>query len=483
MKKSSLLAALLLLLAAPEASAAGLAAAISEPDAVLIKLTEEHLNLFLSSAARANGWPRVAGYRKEVSRGVHDFRYEAALSGPVLTLGPGGAAQVSFDIRQADLRIGRLERRLLRLPLRCDNLGLRLEPARQVEVDLDLRFRIEDGDLRLSPEQVSVTSSKKDFRLIKPSRCRHALLPKWLLWQLGKPRLRRRMERIDQILQARVDEMADELNGRHGLLRERFEFDGEETYLAPRWLETGQGSLLLGLDFTGKGEPAPAPGWVTHAVPGAPRSFVALSESFLNTFLKLALSGAPTEPRRPGAYLARLLRSDAVYTLIPGLRTLASTENVRFSLRMGTPPRLELRAVESETEAALIRILLGPAEIDILDGAAEEMKKLGTLVVDSGRIGVVPFPNRVGGASFRLVENEWSVSARGIEQNSELIAATLQELMFGEMFETRYDPLVREGVSIGSAAFQPAYFAVEGGYLVIGLAPPATGGSTSQAKR
>ena len=75
------------------------------------------------------------------------------------------------------------------------------------------------------------------------------------------------------------------------------------------------------------------------------------------------------------------------------------------------------------------------------------------------------------------------VSAQGIEQNSELIAATLQELVFGELFETRYDPLLREGVVLGSATFQPAYFEVDNGYLLIGLAPRETTVSASQAKR
>ena len=79
----------------------------------------------------------------------------------------------------------------------------------------------------------------------------------------------------------------------------------------------------------------------------------------------------------------------------------------------------------------------------------------------------------IGGVSFELLENEWKVSSVGIESNDTLVAATIQELIFGEVFETTYDPPLRNQLKVGRAVFVPREFARVGHHLVIGLDLPA----------
>ena len=54
-----------------------------------------------------------------------------------------------------------------------------------------------------------------------------------------------------------------------------------------------------------------------------------------------------------------------------------------------------------------------------------------------------------------------------------LVAATIQELIFGEVFETTYDPPLRNQLKVGRAVFVPREFARVGHHLVIGLDLPA----------
>ena len=93
---------------------------------------------------------------------------------------------------------------------------------------------------------------------------------------------------------------------------------------------------------------------------------------------------------------------------------------------------------------------------------------LGSLEIASGRLVVAPERNVLGGISFRVVENEWSARSTGIEFDDELFAATLEELIFGAVFETSYQPLFRK-LTLADTAFAPRSFEIAGDYLVIGV--------------
>ena len=94
---------------------------------------------------------------------------------------------------------------------------------------------------------------------------------------------------------------------------------------------------------------------------------------------------------------------------------------------------------------------------------------LGALEIESARLAVAPYLNLLGGISFDIVENAWLLSSRGIEFDEETLAATFQELFFGEMFETRYQPVAQRSFDLGETKFHPRYFSLLGHYLVIGL--------------
>jgi len=463
-------------------------AAFHEPNAVVVNLTETDLNHVLHELFISAGGPHIAGETERVSKGVFDLSYEAELSVPELTLDDDGVVSLNLTIEQADVRIGRLERRIGKRTARCENAGIAVDPERPLELSFDLRFSIDDGGLRVIPESVRLDDPRTDFRLVKPTRCENALLPRWLLWWIGKPRLRRRVEQLDNLLLARVRSSADGLNGSSGLLAKSWKgHDGETFHLYPRTVDIADGSLMLTL-AGGSGEAdsaaAGSPAWVDARRSG---SFLALSGSFLDRLAALTFPQGEIEPRKPSGPLRKLFRSRSLYTLVPGLRGL-DTEELFFTLRL-KPPRFTLRSVGPE-EAGIDPTLLGePAGGDDsraalgIELAGVELKiwqlregqhaELGTLTIDSGRITVVPFFNLLGGISFELIENEWELSSSGVAFNEHVLAATLQEMVFGEIFETRFEPLARGALKIGDVEMSGGGFRVVDDYLIIevGAAP------------
>jgi hypothetical protein len=133
---------------------------------------------------------------------------------------------------------------------------------------------------------------------------------------------------------------------------------------------------------------------------------------------------------------------------------------------------LDGKDAAAKGSAALIRVFLTGMEVRIRKDEGARTTVLGSVHVDSARMAVVPFANVLGGISFRLVENQWSVSSVGLEVDKDLVAATLQELTFGKIFETTYSPLLLRALHLGGTEFLPQSFQVNGSYLVIGLAEP-----------
>jgi hypothetical protein len=84
------------------------------------------------------------------------------------------------------------------------------------------------------------------------------------------------------------------------------------------------------------------------------------------------------------------------------------------------------------------------------------------------------------------VENQWQVSSSGIEFDEDLVAATLQEITFGKIFATSYEPLLKRTLRLGETEFVPQSFGVTDGYLVIALGEPRPrelGGAAAAAIR
>ena len=205
-----------LLLCATITSAAG-APAFHEPNAVLVNITEDDLNLILRDAFRTRYGSGVEGTKDDPSRGVESLHYQVSFSEPLLSLGEDGRARLTVNIVQGELTIDRFERRLLRRNMACENARVTVEQDNPVDLTLSVRFAVADHDLRIVPEGVALTNTK-GFRLHKPERCVKNPLPEFLMWWIGKPQLRRKIERLDDLLLARAREGADELNEDEGLM-------------------------------------------------------------------------------------------------------------------------------------------------------------------------------------------------------------------------------------------------------------------------
>ena len=443
------------------------ASAFVEPAAVLLHLSERSLNQILVDTFHANGGPRMVGARARVSSRVSDLRYQANLSDPVLRLEDDGTARLSMQVLDASLRIGRLGRRPDGSGARCEEAGLDVDPGHPLQVDLALDFTLQDRALRLIPRSVEIADLEDRLLLVSPTRCTNSLLPTWFLWWVGKPFIRRSMGNLDTLLLERARKSAARLESKEDLVSRDW---GTELRLFPGALDTRGGSLLVGLTASSAEIPAPAaaPGGLPAKADLPAESFLGISESLVNEASRRIFSGRKAFHARSSLNAQRLLSSDAVYALIPGLRTVGAREQLEIEVTFGEAPRLEFgQASDGE---ALIRVLVSGVDLHILrheEGKAAT--RLGTLHIASGRMGAVPFANVLGGISFRLVENRWTTSSSGLEFDDEMVAATLQEIAFGKVFETSYAPVLTRHLHIGDTEFVPRSFTSRSGYLVIGL--------------
>lgn len=473
------------------ALAVGLAAALAGPaaatdagwvleDAIVVRMTEADLGLLVREAFDAGGGGRMQGSRASAGRGLKDLSYTARLSPPRLELGDAGRARLDFEISEASVRLGSVERRLLGTRAICEGLGVELAPGRTLAVELALRLAVEGDRLTVTPDAVSAPAEQA-FEVQRPERCR-ALVPTWLLWWLGKPQLRRKLAGLDELLLERAVETAAELDRRGGLVRPSLTLDpvggrGEprEVRLVPRRLATDAAALELALAATaGTVETATARAERLRPPPElrAGVSSLAVSERLIDRLLEIALPGGPGQPRRAGEKWRRVLASEAFRALVPGLERLDAPDALRVSLGLHAPPRV--RFVEDVPGGtAAVRIEIDGIELGFWSQppGLPEPERLGTVEIDAARLTVVPYTSPLGGVSLELVENDWRVSAHGLAVDAPLLAATLQELVFGELFETRYDPFAREGLPVAASSFAPSRFAVAGGFLVLEFVP------------
>jgi len=484
--------ALVLALVAPAMPVPGRALdTFHQSGAVLINVTQQDLNLIVRSLVRANGGPDLEGSRDRSSKGISDLHYRARLTEPVLTLGDSGRGRLSVGIEDGGIEIGRIERKMGDRTAYCEDLGAVVK--RPIDVDLDFELRIESGDLHVVPESLELSKPKASFKLIKPARCENMPLPTWLAWWIGKGKIKDKLAKLDDALLESARKSAAGLNGRDGFLRKRWAHEAEDggghfITLQPEWLSTSPGALTVSMATESSQAPSGPPGTTDWAEALAGRSFVGVSESFLKSYLRFAVSDLAETRRKPSGDYRRLFKSSSIYALIPGLREVESKDDlsISFALRsqpdiqirsvtageIGIDPRLERAAAERPDESrAVIRVVLSDLEMKLWSSseASAEPEPIGTLVVDSGVVGVVPFLNTIGGVSFALVENEWKLSSSGIDFNEELFAATLQELVFGEVFETHYEPVWTDALTVGDTRFGPRYFRSIGGYLVVEL--------------
>lgn len=472
MRPLALSTVLLCLAAAP---AIGSEAPFFEPNAVLINITEEDLNRIALDAFHAKGASTIEGERQRLSRGLSELHYRAGLSEPILTLGRDGRLRLDFDILEGELKIGSLERKLLMRRMHCEDAAVSVDPDEPVALTLALRLAIEDHRLQLVPEEVRLANTR-GFRLQKPARCRNNPLPEFLLWWIGKGRLRRKIEKLDDVLLAKARDGAAALNEDQSMLAGYWQVgeDRKTVYLYPHTIDTSRRSLLIGLAGASplpRTAAAPLPGWVSTR---SDRSFIGLSESFLNFALRAAFREIDGRPREPSGGLRKLFRSEAVHALIPGLRGIASREALRIGLAFHATPRIEIAAADEIAgsaggQGAVIRIELSDMEVILWESDGENERWLGSADIDSARIAVAPYYNVLGGVSFHAIENAWQVSSRGIEFDEQVLAAIFQELFFGEIFETRYEPVGRGTFDVGETRFDPRYFSLVGNHLVIGL--------------
>ena len=469
----------------PIARAAELAGEFRETSAVLLNVSERDLNRIVVDSFHANGGPRFKGEKERVSSSVADLRYDALLSDPVVRLGTDGTARLSLDIKDGSLRIGRLERKIGGMQAHCDDAGLDIDPGSPLAVEMAVDLTIENGALRLVPTSIEMPDAQDRLRLVEPTRCSHTILPRWMLWWLGKPYLRRSLGDLEARILDRARKSAARFEAKEELLTKRWEIprerhgeSGDGLRLFPETVDTSGGSLLVGLTASNVGPTAGrVPPRVIDDDPRPPGSFLGLSESFVNEVARRVLAKAQGSRRGSAGNFRKLLKSDAVYALAPGLRKVDGKESIDLEVQFSSVPRFQFESLDGEASAAtdaraLIRVVLSGVELNLRKDSGGKSSIIGTLRIDSARMSVVPYVNLLGGISFRLVENQWKVSSSGLQFDEDLVAATLQEVTFGKIFKTSYDPVMTRTLRLGKTVFVPRGLAVNDGYLLIGLGEP-----------
>src|SRR6185503_3823109 len=196
-------------------------------------------------------------------------------------------------------------------------------------------------------------------------------------------------------------------------------------------------------------------------------SFLGISESLVNEVARRSFTRKARFQMHSSLNAQRLLGSEAIYALVPGLRGIGPREDLDLEVSFRETPRLEFGSAADGQ--ARIGLLVSGVDLAIRRNEGGKVTWLGTLRIESGRMAVVPFANVLGGISFRVVENHWKTSSTGIEFDDAMVAATLQELAFGKVFQTSYAPLLTRNLRIGDTEFVPGSFPTVDGYLVIGL--------------
>src|SRR5262249_12530807 len=179
-----------------------------------------------------------------------------------------------------------------------------------------------------------------------PTRCSHTILPRWMLWWLGKPYLRRSLGDLDARVLERARKSAARFEAKEGLLTQRWEIprqrkgeSGGGLRLFPETVDTSGGSLLVGLTASDVG---PTAGRVSPRViddePRPSGSFLGISESFVNEVAKRVLLKAQGSRRGSAGNFRKLIKSDAVYALAPGLRKVEAKESIDLEVHFSSPP-------------------------------------------------------------------------------------------------------------------------------------------------
>ncbi|MCP3981491.1 MAG: hypothetical protein GY716_19505 [bacterium] len=448
---------------------------VAEADAVVVNLTRNDLNRMVGDSFAAAGVRRLQGNKARMSRGVRDVTYRAEISDPVLSLAADGRIALNVDVLDADVRVGEIERRIIGRKTRCMGTGLRVDPDEPLHVRLDLRLAVEGGALRVVAEDVELSEPRKRLKLTKPVECRNKVLPKWMMWWIGKPLLKRRLARLDEVLLERAAEDADELSGADGLLRERWNVvspdDGSthDLQLYPQGLHTDDGSLQLRFAVADGSDTPASGGGAPPIAASETTSYVAISEGFFDHVMRSAIHSISMQPRSIEGSAAKMFKSRTLQTLIPGLRDRESSAGYSYSLRFTERPAVRFEPGPENDTDAVIALDLSGLEVTMWDVAGEE--PIGVLDIVEADVAFVPFLNVVGGVSFRLARNQWRIVSRGIEFDDELLGSTLQEIVFGEIFETQYDPLSPD-LGVGDSVLQPSAFRVTRDYLVVELSEP-----------
>src|SRR5262245_28798624 len=209
------------------ARAAEPASTFSETSAVLLNVSERDLNRIVVDSFHANGGPRFAGEKERVSSSVADLRYSALFSDPVVRLGTDGTARLSLDIKDASLRIGRLERKIGGMQAHCEDAGFDIDPSDPLAVEMAVDLTVENGALRLIPTSVEIPDVRDRLRLVEPTHCSHTILPRWMLWWIGKPYLRRSLGNLDATILSRARKSAARFEAKEALLTKRWEIPRE----------------------------------------------------------------------------------------------------------------------------------------------------------------------------------------------------------------------------------------------------------------
>jgi hypothetical protein len=442
-----------------------------DPNAIVINVSERDLNLALEDLWNSMG-SGFEGTKEQMSSSGRGLHYKGRFSTPVIDLREGGQASIDLTLEEARVRVESVERKLLGRRVSCEGLGADLPPDRALDMSLDLSFTIEEQDVKIIPTAVDVSDSKDSFKLVKPTRCRRNLIPTFMLWWIAKPLLQRQFRDLDEKLLLGAERGAEQLRDDEGaILHKTVDVEGQELFVYPRVLRTDLDALWISAaGSSDRNRPDDPPGPPPHSLaPSSSRSFLAVSEATLNAIMDRVYLRWSSPSRQPRGPVRKLFRSYEILTLVPGLRRVTDRKDLQWGVRFTSPPRVELgRLADLAEDRPLVTLYSAGIEVEIARGG-ERPEVLGTLSIDSGIISAIPHPNPLGGISLEVVRNEWEVSSSGIEFEEELLAATVQELVFGELFETRYEPLARHALTVGPIRFEPSDFAVVEDYLVIDL--------------
>ncbi|MFQ5720236.1 MAG: hypothetical protein ACE5IK_11875, partial [Acidobacteriota bacterium] len=450
----------------------------ASPDiaAIVVNVTRDNLDTLLAQGEPADptGGRTFAGHHDSIKGKFHQVDYTIGLSRSHLDFAAGNTLTFSTSITAANIHAEaayKMKKNGKPGRLKCRDLGITLDPARPVPIEMNVALSIEDGDVALTSGEVRLPKGTGGLTVEKPGSCRGAWILNPLVKHVVRKKLRKKVADLQNVIGAVLERTLASIGEAPRLAREidlRPPLGGTPVrfVLRPVALDTSHQALWIGLaldtreaeDGTPNDPQAPLAG-NRPPPPDAARSYLALSESTFRRFFRTMLGDTSPAPLWLDAdsKLSGALRSSVFLHLFPAIGELSADHDIAFSLSLRTMPQISF-ASDDDARTAWIDLQtttpMPPSpedpgdptcraegfELGLWNRSTQPARAIGSIFIGP-HLRLIPSLTPAGKLTLGLATNTWQVCARGVEGDSASLARLLTAAAIPLSLATHLRPL------------------------------------------